>query len=384
MTLLLVGAELGDHDAGYGRLIGLARERLSKPWQSAALDAAAVKGALGEEKAHRTQNALILSDQIGPILATGSHGNPRQIKRFLNTLLLRQLTADARGFGDSVKLPVLAKLMLAERFLPRLFDQIAEAAAVHKGGLCDELAVLEDASRERQTPAPPASPDREQVRAAPRLDAAMEAAKPKATARATDDATTRLELTKPTESALMAEWLSAKSILAWARVEPLLASIDLRPYLFVTKDRRDYFGATSALGHLAAVVDQLLGPRLTVHVLAPDLKRLVPAEAAQVFEALRSRIVGADDLGTEPAGAAGLAVLVKSHPSLQSDLLDLLQGLPRDRVGPWLVAGWGTVITDSAVSSRFDRLLEEFASDASNRMLKAAAAAALRTRRSGR
>ncbi len=121
VTLLLVGAELGDDDPAFNSLIGVARERLKRPWTSGALDAATVKAELGD-KASRTNDALALSDQIGPILASGTKGNPRQIKRFLNTLVLRQRTAEARGFGDDVKLPVLAKLMLAERFLPRLFE----------------------------------------------------------------------------------------------------------------------------------------------------------------------------------------------------------------------------------------------------------------------
>ncbi len=87
---------------------------------------------------------LALSDQIGPILAGGARGNPRQIKRFLNGLLLRHQMAEARGFGADVKLPVLAKLMLAERFLPRLFEQIAMTSATHPKGLCESLAPLEN------------------------------------------------------------------------------------------------------------------------------------------------------------------------------------------------------------------------------------------------
>src|SRR6185312_10857010 len=107
----------------------------------------AIKTALGE-KAVSAQNAVTLSDQIGPILASGTQGNPRQIKRFLNSLLLRQRTAEARGFGSEVKLPVLAKLMLAERFMPRLFEQIAYAAAAHSKGLCEGLAMLEALANE--------------------------------------------------------------------------------------------------------------------------------------------------------------------------------------------------------------------------------------------
>lgn len=101
VTLLLAGAELGEDDAGYEELIKAARTRLKRPWESAPLDAFAVNAALGAN-ASKAHNALMLSDQIGPILASGAKGNPRQIKRFLNTLLLRQKTADARGFGDEI------------------------------------------------------------------------------------------------------------------------------------------------------------------------------------------------------------------------------------------------------------------------------------------
>ena len=105
VTLLLAGAEVGEDDKGYAELITVARERLKRPWKSAPLDAAAVNEARGAN-AGKAHNALMLSDQIGPILASGAKGNPRQIKRFVNTLLLRQRTADVRGFGAEIKLPV--------------------------------------------------------------------------------------------------------------------------------------------------------------------------------------------------------------------------------------------------------------------------------------
>src|ERR1035438_5615295 len=104
VTLLLVGAELGEDDPAFADLIKVARGLLKRPWLGSALDAATTKNALGA-KAISAHNALLISDQIGSILASGTRGNPRQIKRFLNTLLLRQASADARGFGDDVKLP---------------------------------------------------------------------------------------------------------------------------------------------------------------------------------------------------------------------------------------------------------------------------------------
>ncbi len=365
VTLLLVGAELGDDDPAFTKLIAAARERLRRPWTSGALDATTVREALGDKVA-AAQSALTLSDQIGPILASGTKGNPRQIKRFLNTLVLRQHTAEARGFGDEVKLPVLAKLMLAERFIPRLFDQLAAAAASAPDGKCADLAALEATGDEEG--ASKSKPEKAAAVAKGSVDGKM----PR-----------RLEVVKSTDSTMLGEWLSSRAIRAWAAVLPAIGAADLRPYLFVTKDRKDYFGAASVLGHLVAVAEQLLGSKFTVQALEADLKRLALPEAAQVFEAVRGRIIGGDSFDREPAGAAGLAILVKAHPTLQSNLLDFLEALPRDRLGPWVCAGWEGVIKDSEAHQRFDRVLQVWSKEG-DAMLKSAAQGVLRTRQGNR
>lgn len=365
VTLLLVGAELADDDPAFTNLITAARERLRRPWTTGALDPATVKQALGD-KADVAQNALTLSDQIGPILASGTKGNPRQIKRFLNTLVLRQRTAEARGFGGDVKLPVLAKLMLAERFIPRLFDQVAAAAASVPDGKCADLAALEAAA----------------------LDDVVNNVKPQepattATTLGDDRASPKLGVVRSVQSAMLGEWLSSPAIKTWAAVKPAIGAEDLRPYLFVTKDRKDYFGAASVLGHLAAVAEQLLGSKFAVQSIEGDLKRIAPGEAAQVFEFVRGRLIGSDSFDVEPAGAAGLAVLVKAHPTLQSNLLDFLATLPRDRLGPWVCGGWEGVIKDAEASQRFDGMLEAWRKEGGD-MLKVAAQGVLRTRQGNR
>lgn len=365
VTLLLVGAEFGEDDPAFIKLIAAARERLRRPWAAGPLDAASVRDALGDQ-ASRANNALALSDQIGPILASGAKGNPRQIKRFLNTLVLRQRTAEARGFGDDVKLPILAKLMLAERFLPRLFDQIAAVAATDADGKCRDLAALEAASAPQPAPETKSMPSKK-----PDAKVAPTRSGPK------------LAVIDKTDSAILAEWLSSNPIKGWAGVLPAIGDEDLRPYLFVAKDRKDYFGASSVLGHLAVVVEQLFGAKFAVQALESDLKRLAPPEAEQVFEAVRGRIVGGDDFDTEPAGAAGLAVLVKAHPSLQSGLVDFLDALPRDRLGPWACKGWESVLQDREAGARFDRLLLAWSKEG-GAMMKVAAAGVLRTRQGDR
>ena len=366
VTLLLVGAELGERDPLFRGLITAARERLKRPWIAGALDSATVKTALGDS-ARRANSGLALSDQIGPILAGGTKGNPRQIKRFLNTLALRQRTAEARGFGDDVKQPVLAKLMLAERFLPHFFDQIAAEAAGAPDGRCSDLALLEiAATQEGRT----RGNGRPKGRANPNG-----ANRPTASAKSV--------AAKGTQSAQLSGWCSSSAIKAWAKVPPVLGDEDLRPYLFVVKDRKDYFGAASVLGHLVPVVEQLLGAEFEVRGLETDLKRLALSEAAQVFEAICGRIVGDDSLGTQPPGAVGLATLVKAHPSLQPNLVDFLADLPRERLGPWACSGWERTITDAQEALRFDRVLSSWADDG-GAMLAAAAKSVLSTRQGRR
>lgn len=353
VTLLLAGAEVGEDDADYGKLITVAREKLKRPWTNGGLDAAAVKTALGKQ-ADKANNALALSDQIGPILASGTKGNPRQIKRFLNTLLLRERTATARGFGDDIKLPVLAKLMLAERFLPRLFEQIAFVAAVHPQGLCEDLETLEKSL----------------------ALADGKASEPKGQKAA--------EPTSVSDNAVLTEWKSSESVRDWARLLPKLSGLDLRPYLFVTKDKKDYFGPVSVLGHLAAVVEKLFGGKMTVQSYEAELKQLVQPEAEKVFEAVRSKIMGSGAFDTRPAGVDGLTVLVKAQPGLQSRLMDFLEALPSGKCGPWAVSGWQSVIKDTECAARLTKLLGDWSKVTGNLGLKASAEAALKDLKGGR
>ncbi len=349
VTLLLAGTALGEDDPAFNELIAAARERLKRPWTSAPFDSTTVKGVLSN-KYEAVQNELFLSEQIGPTLASGTNGNPRQIKRFLNAMILRHRTAHARGFGDEVRLPVLAKLMLAERFLPQFFDQIGAAAATAADGKCPDLAHLETLSPHVKADSP--------------LDNAW-SDDPK---RSTFQPTNRLR-----------EWLSSPVIRSWAEVQPAVGELDLRPYLFVAKDRKDYFGAATVLGHLANVAEKLLGPKIAVQGMESTLRKLAFAEAAQIFEVVRGRIVGGDSFEKEPPGTAGLAVLVRAHPDLQASLVDFLENLPAQRLGPWVCNGWDAVIKDPTAGQRFDRLLGKWTKDGPV-MLKTAASGVLKTR----
>lgn len=362
VTLLLIGAELGEGDPAFMALLKEARTHLTRPWLGGTLNAESVKRAVGADrvKEDSTHSALLISEQVGPLLAAGTRGNPRQVKRFLNTLLLRQESARARGFVEDVKLPVLAKLMLAERFNPRVFDQIATVAALAPDGVCPELAILEAAARGGPEEGP--APDTDEggkTKKAPRPSIGKEAPE---------------KQERP--SAIGREWLASDTTKEWAKLQPALAGVDLRPYLFVAKDRKDYFGAVTKFGQVAAIAEKLLGARIVVQREEATLRALAAPEASQVFEALRTLIVATDDFKKKPKGIDGMDVLVRVQPHLQANLLDFLSSLPAERLGSWACAGWNSALRDPTALQRYEEMQKEWINTGSTE-LKAIVAARL-------
>jgi len=339
VTLLLIGNEIGEDDPDFEQLIAKAREVLKRPWKGTGLDAGTISTVLGT-KYGRIQTALILSDQIGPILARGTKGNPRQIKRFLNTLVLRQKTAEARGFGEDIKLPVLAKLLLAERFLPELFSRIASNAATAQDGIYPELQKIESETYEGAR---------------------------------------HIEIDvgeRPTPSSISIqsnELDTSREVKLWATLQPPIFNVDLRPYLFAAKEKKDFFGAVSSYGHLATIAERLFGPKFSVLSLQEELQQLTKSDAAQMFETVRSRIMGNGHFDTQPDGIEGLSVLVKAHPHLQSNLLDFLENLPISRIGTWVVQGWVGAIVEPNAEQRYEKLLTSWSQQEENKLLKTSA-----------
>lgn len=67
---------------------------------------------------------MTLARQISSVLAPSINGNPRQCKRFLNTLYMRLKLAEARNV--ILDKNILAKLMLAEYFNPEFFKAVTK------------------------------------------------------------------------------------------------------------------------------------------------------------------------------------------------------------------------------------------------------------------
>lgn len=333
VTLLLVTLELTDEDAQ--KLIVAGREDLKRPWQSRGLDAAAVRNALGGQIGTRVQQALDISQLVGRMLFDGTRGNPRQIKRFLNSLLLRQEIAEARGFGSEINLPVLAKLMLAERFETGFYEDLAREVATTPDGKPPSIADAEGAKEGTKGTERSAAKDRDSARD---------------------------------------EWIER-----WYALRPALASVDLRPYFFLTRDKRTFLGGLSGSDHLEELIDRLMGREVAVRTTGDAIKQLSPADAEVVFDEIRSRMMQSTDMDKRaPGGAHGLRELVRNQPSLQRRLLELLREWPAEKLGIWAAGHWTQCFTDPTLKTQYEQQLTQW-EQSGNQQLKAAIIAGRKT-----
>lgn len=97
----------------------------------------------GELKVKATEG-MVIAKQLASVLSRGLSGNPRQCKRFLNSLDMRIKMAKYKH--KMLDRKVLAKVMMLEYIKPSLFKSIAELSAA--GMLSKELSILEEEKAE--------------------------------------------------------------------------------------------------------------------------------------------------------------------------------------------------------------------------------------------
>lgn len=348
VTLLLAENALGSKDERFLRLLCAAREDMRRPWKSRGLDRRTVEAAMQGPVPAEVDQAMVISAHVTKTLSEGTRGNPRQIKRFLNSMMLRHAIADARGFGADVQRPVLAKIMLAERFYPDFYEQIARLAANDSDGKPDALKRFEQHVRtpiaNEEDDKPAAKGARRPARAAP-----------------------------PPLPAEAVDWDKNEWSKGWAAIDPPLAEVDLRPYVFVTRDKRSSLGGLAAASHLEGLVDKLMGPPLMVRGLAGEIGKLSGPEPEEVFEAIRGRILQDDSFDTKPKGVDGLVRLVEAHPTLQRRLLDFVRELPVNKIKAWAASSWGACFPDPTTAAEFQVVLRGWSEQTENTVLQTAA-----------
>lgn len=321
ISLLLIGSVVGEESPDFIKVIELGREKLKTPWKSEPIEASALDD-IPTDKRKIAKEMLSLSDRIAPMLAVGTNGNPRQIKRFLNALLLRKDMAQARGFGEEINLSVLGKLMLAERFIPNLFEDIAQGVAGSADGTFSALGSLENNT---------SSDD--------------------------DNKTLGEPITK---------WLESKEITHWATIFPKLSNVDMRPYLFIAKDSRDYFIGNPSLERLGSVIGRLMTKKiLNKTALTQELAQISTPDVKNIFNEIRQHILGGD-YGIKPNGANGMALLVSVHPELEDKLLDFIEELKPGKIGAWVIGNWHQCTLSADAMMRFEGIKNNWKDSGTN------------------
>ena len=216
--LNLLGCKLHLDEQKYMELVSIARRnRMGQAGVGlgVAMNYGVAMSALGEHIPPGLIAHMELVGRIAPTLCGGTEGNPRQIKRFMNTLLLRQRLAATRSI--TLDAPVLAKLMLLEYFHEPSFRELFRWQA-EPGGAAARLGQLEAAL-------------------------------------------TKSGDTPKTLQAEIKNWIDDSALRDWLILDPPLGQVDLAPYLYFSRDRA--LTRTAPSRRLSQQLQQLLGQLLS-------------------------------------------------------------------------------------------------------------------------
>ncbi|RCR67021.1 Qat anti-phage system ATPase QatA [Larkinella punicea] len=281
------------------------------PFDNVVLDSKLIEDALGHE-APEIRTVIAIAGQLGNVLADGLKGNPRNIKRFLNTLFLRMRIAKISGIGKLVELDMLAKLMILERFYSQQFQVVMDESLAAEDGKSKSVAAVEALIGES--------------------DSKSTAAKKQAKKQGEDANAFNEDLYK------------------WASLKPALGMIDLRPYIFISREKTISFGSDQELPKKLSDLLTMLstGNRLTLAQVEPILKGLQPAESKVISNRLLDELRHNTGWASSPPILDGLLKL-NSHFSEEARELEILSLL--ESINPGELKAWVVFKLDELTSS---------------------------------
>lgn len=324
IMLLMVGSKLSFHDEAFEHLRENAIERLQKPWGIQAYTASEVSTLLGDKKYREVTDEVRIATQIAHPLAENSNGNPRQIKRFINMLLLRYKISEARGYTD-IRLDILAKVMLAEHFHNAFYRILPDH--LDKNGHWNESSDVITKENDKNTEE--------------KLDGKKILAKQK-----------RTSLKKESDG-----WYQQYDMQDWIDSKPSLNNVDLRPYYFICKENIDYLSGIGNDADILEAVSILLQKSTVIASKIEFLRGLSAKQSDQVIDHVWDNIISSGDLKRKPDGFDGLRTFVKERIEYRGKLAKLVSTLPVQEVGAWVAGGWDDIIPESCPERK---VLEEY------------------------
>lgn len=321
INLLL--AELRLDNAQFAKVLDETRRRRETGNLQVAFNVGVAGAILGDMPADLVRD-LNWAASIGEVLGGGLRGNPRQLKRFLNNLLLKHRSAQRRKIA--LDLPALAKLMILEEQhfsdFQRLFDwQLASPGPI------PELAAAESLARAgSNTPEPNDEGDTLRPDEGETVDGSSTARRSPAAKRG------RMAAQQPQVAEEVQTWADKTHVRVWLRLEPPLGKLDLRPYFTYSRDKLAFgVAVTRLLPHLQDLLTRVQTEVAGVRRLAcGEIAKLPDDERAQLVEAL------VEVLTRRPSGPAFVAALelAERAPDTLSAICDALMRIPPAAVQP--------------------------------------------------
>ena len=229
-----------------------------------------------------------LADQLASLMVSADHiaGNPRLIKRFLNNLMIRDAVAKAQGL--TIAFDQLVKLQLFERCAPpAAFEYLVKQVADREDGKAAFLADVEAALAKGESLDMP--------------DASW-------------------------ESPFIGEWL---------KLNPRLGDTDLRPLLYLSRDRALSLASFDELSPEGrSLLEALLETNRILPPMVEQLKSLGETEGERILSRIKRRArSGQWELSTLMQALH----IPKAFPNLAPSFVNLLNDIPASkRLAPFI------------------------------------------------
>jgi DNA polymerase III psi subunit len=292
------------------------------------------------EVGQELKEALLLSSQLIPVLAVGLNGNPRQTKRFLNTMLLRQTMAKSKG--EELNKRILAKLMLLEYFKSETFKAYYKQQAQNTG-IIPDMAILEEIAKSNEL---------------------------------TDKKINQLTIEQ--QAYLNDSWIKS-----WLASEPSLVGIDLQSYFYFSRDKLSVSGINlQRMSSLAQeVLRKIMSDSETIrNVGLKETQSLSAGDASAIFESLCEKIKYEDKQVGENPTLKKLFDFCESRKELISQLLGYIEKLPH-QILPIGATTWLQSLTDNTEHNLVaERILQEWSKSDRNKPLAKIAKNKLKTK----
>jgi len=267
--------------ADFEKLIAEINKRKQKEFAAFILDNALVEEILPDNPdKDAVKDCLTVAKQLSTVLAAGLYGNPRQCKRFLNSLAMREDMATAKGI--TLNRGILAKIMMLEHFRQEKYRILSQYHA--DGVLKEELELIE---------------------------------------------------TKGVENAnLLKDWNGDTWLNNWVKNEPYLANVDLSPYFYFTRDALSahYSSSVRKLSAHAQDVFKNLSSKseVLIKTAVGEAKDLPDQEAVEILKALFTLTMNESSIDNN--NLLALVHFGSSRPSLYAETLALFKSIPKDKI----------------------------------------------------